>query len=41
VWIEGAGLAVRSLLTQHQGERWYRCLSDYNREQHFISIEGG
>lgn len=41
VWIEGAGVAVRSLLKQHAEQGCYRCLSDMNREGALLSVVNG
>lgn len=41
VWIEGAGVAVRSLLKQHAEQGCYRCLSDFNRDGSLLSVISG
>ncbi|WP_055137111.1 ThiF family adenylyltransferase [Pseudomonas corrugata] len=41
VWIEGAGVAVRSYISSHASEGCYRCLCDYERQGHFTAVEGG
>lgn len=41
VWIEGAGLAVRSYIGAHESEGCYRCLCDYEQYGDFMAIEGG
>lgn len=41
VWIEGAGVAVRSLMKQHAMQGCYRCLSEHNREDGLVSVIGG
>lgn len=40
VWIEGAGLAVRSYMSSHVSEGCYRCLCDYERQGDFKAVEG-
>lgn len=41
VWIEGAGVAVRSYVSSHASEGCYRCLCDYERQGDFAAVEGG
>lgn len=41
VWIEGAGVAVRTLTKQHAEQGCYRCLSEHNREGGLVSVVGG
>ncbi|MGE8303287.1 MAG: ThiF family adenylyltransferase [Pseudomonas kermanshahensis] len=41
VWIEGAGVAVRSYVAKHASEGCYRCLCDYERQGDFAAVEGG
>jgi molybdopterin/thiamine biosynthesis adenylyltransferase len=41
VWIEGAGVAVRSYIGTHASEGCYRCLCDYEYHGDFMAIEGG
>ncbi|TLX63606.1 hypothetical protein DN820_09420 [Stutzerimonas nosocomialis] len=41
VWIEGAGIAVRSYIANHASEGCYRCLCDYENWGDFHAIEGG
>lgn len=41
VWIEGAGIAVRSYIGNHASEGCYRCLCDYERWGDFRAVEGG
>lgn len=41
VWIEGAGVAVRTLIRQEAGECCYRCLSDYTQSGEYVAVEGG
>jgi len=41
IWIEGAGVAVRSYLANHASEGCYRCLCDYERQGDFAAVEGG
>lgn len=38
VWIEGAGVAVRSLLKAQSGDACYRCLCDYNRSGAYRAV---
>lgn len=40
-WIEGSGIAVRTLLKQQRVEGCYRCLCDYEANQQFLSVVGG
>ncbi|PHR86641.1 ThiF family adenylyltransferase [Marinobacter salarius] len=39
VWIEGGGVAVRSLLNYSGSGACYRCLCDYNRDYAFRSVK--
>ena len=41
VWIEGAGIAVRSYMGNHASEGCYRCLCDYENRGDFHAVEGG
>lgn len=41
VWIEGAGVAVRSYIGRHPSEGCYRCLCDYEYRGDFMAVEGG
>lgn len=41
VWIEGAGIAVRSYIGNHASEGCYRCLCDYENRGDFHAVEGG
>ncbi|WP_024617201.1 ThiF family adenylyltransferase [Pseudomonas kilonensis] len=41
VWIEGAGVAVRSYIGMHDSEGCYRCLCDYEYRGDFMAVEGG
>lgn len=41
VWIEGAGIAVRSYIGNHASEGCYRCLCDYESWGDFHAVEGG
>lgn len=41
VWIEGAGIAVRSYISNHVSEACYRCLCDYESRGDFHAVEGG
>lgn len=41
VWIEGAGIAVRSYIGNHASEGCYRCLCDYESWGDFYAVEGG
>ncbi|MBF8700291.1 ThiF family adenylyltransferase [Pseudomonas putida] len=41
VWIEGAGIAVRSFIGIHASEGCYRCLCDYEKRGDFHAVEGG
>ncbi|MFV3411232.1 ThiF family adenylyltransferase [Pseudomonas sp. NY15436] len=41
VWIEGAGVAVRSLLKQHAEQGCYRCLTDDNHDGALLSVTNG
>jgi molybdopterin/thiamine biosynthesis adenylyltransferase len=41
VWIEGAGVAVRSLLRLHSRQGCYRCLTDDNRHGALLSVLNG
>jgi len=41
VWIEGAGVAVRSLI-KHRGEQGcYRCVTESNKQGELLSVVGG
>jgi molybdopterin/thiamine biosynthesis adenylyltransferase len=40
IWIEGAGIAVRGLLTQGIMDGCFRCLTTYNRSGQYGSIKG-
>lgn len=41
VWIEGAGVAVRSYIGNHDSEGCFRCLCDYENRGVFQAVEGG
>lgn len=41
VWIEGAGIAVRSYIGNHASEGCYRCLCDYENHGDFHAVAGG
>lgn len=41
VWIEGAGVAVRSLIKMRHEQGCYRCLTDANLRGDFLSVVGG
>jgi molybdopterin/thiamine biosynthesis adenylyltransferase len=41
VWIEGAGVAVRSLLKHHAKQGCYRCLTDDNHQGALLSVVNG
>lgn len=41
LWIEGAGIAVRSYIGNHASEGCYRCLCDYESWGDFHAVEGG
>jgi len=41
VWIEGAGVAVRSYIGKHPSEGCYRCLCDDENRGDFNAVEGG
>lgn len=41
VWIEGAGVAVRSLIKQRAEQGCYRCLTDANSQGSMLSVVGG
>lgn len=41
VWIEGAGVAVRSLIKQRAEQGCYRCLTDANSRGSLLSVVGG
>lgn len=41
VWIEGAGVAVRSYIGTHASEGCYRCLCDYEYRGEFMAVDGG
>lgn len=41
VWIEGAGIAVRSYIGNHASEGCYRCLCDYENRGDFHTVAGG
>jgi len=41
VWIEGAGTAIRSYISNHASEGCYRCLCDYENRGGFNSVVGG
>lgn len=38
VWIEGAGVAVRSLLKARSEDACYRCLCDYNKSKAYLAV---
>ncbi len=40
-WIEGAGVAVRTLIRQKEGECCYRCLSGHTQHGNYLSVRGG
>ncbi|MGJ7515154.1 ThiF family adenylyltransferase [Pseudomonas baetica] len=41
VWIEGAGVAVRSLIKQCTEQGCYRCLTEANRQGSLLAVVGG
>jgi len=41
VWIEGAGVAVRSLIKHRTEQGCYRCLSEANSQGELLSVVGG
>lgn len=41
VWIDGAGVSVRTLLKQQDGQGCYRCLSEANRRGDLLPVIGG
>lgn len=41
VWIEGAGVAVRTLIKQRAEQGCYRCLTDANSQGSLLSVVGG
>jgi molybdopterin/thiamine biosynthesis adenylyltransferase len=41
VWIEGAGVAVRTLIKQRPEQGCYRCLTTDNRQGRLLSVTGG
>lgn len=40
-WIEGAGVAVRTLMRKKEGECCYRCLSGHTQHGNYLSVQGG
>jgi len=40
VWIEGPGVAIRTLLRTGPEQGCYRCLTDQNRVGHYCSVDG-
>lgn len=41
IWIEGAGVAVRSLIKQRSEQGCYRCLTQANKQGELLSVKGG